>query len=169
MSPRAAWRLESLGFGEVYDYGTGKQNWLASGLPVEGTNAEMVRSGGVARDDVPTCRLDERLGDVRGRVEASGFDTCVVVNEQRVVFGLLRPKHLEGDPDRSVERAMQPGPSTFRPHVSAAELGEYMVRHDLPSAPITTGEGVLVGLLLREDAARVALEHREHGEHEHDA
>lgn len=168
MSPRAAWRLESLEFREVYDYGTGKQNWLASGLPVEGTNADMVRAGGAAREDVPTCRPDERLGDVRERVEASEFDTCVVVNDERVVLGLLRPKHLEGDADRSVEQAMQPGPSTFRPHVSAADLGEYMVRHDLPSAPITTGEGVLVGLLLREDAASISLKEHEPGEHEHE-
>jgi CBS domain-containing protein len=156
-----------MGFGEVYDYGTGKQNWLASGLPVEGENADMPRVGGIARDDVPTCRLDERLGEVRERVQATDHDTCVVVNRERVVLGILRPKHLDGEADGIVEKAMQPGPSTFRPHVSAAELGEYMVRHDLASAPITTGEGVLVGLLLKEDAARVALEHHHHQEEDH--
>lgn len=43
-----------------------------------------------------------------------------------------------------------------------------MVEHDLPSTPITTGDGVLAGVLRREDAARAALEwQREHGE-EHD-
>lgn len=89
----------------------------------------------------------------------------MVVNEQRIVFGLLRAKHLEGEPDQTAERAMAPGPSTFRPHVSAAELGEYMVRHDLPAVPITTGDGVLVGVLRREDAARTALEHHQHEEH----
>ena len=153
-----------MGFAEVYDYATGKQNWLASGLPVEGTNAGMVRAGGVARKDAPTCRLDEPLGDVQQRMEAAGWDVCVVVNEDRVVLGLLREKHLGGDPDQTVERAMAPGPSTFRPHVSAAELGEYLIRHDLASAPITTGDGVLVGVLLRDDAAR--YHHEEHGHDE---
>jgi CBS domain-containing protein len=124
----------------------------------------MVRSKTLAREDAPTCRPDERLGDVRKRVEDAGWDTCVVVNEERIVFGLLRAKHLEGDPDRTAEQAMAPGPSTFRPHVSAVELGNYLVEHDLPAVPITTGDGVLVGVLRREDAARAALEHHQHEE-----
>jgi hypothetical protein len=33
MSPRAAWRLEGLGFERVYDYVPGKADWFASGLP----------------------------------------------------------------------------------------------------------------------------------------
>ncbi len=37
MSPRAAWRLEAAGFGPVYDYATGKTDWLAADLPFEGT------------------------------------------------------------------------------------------------------------------------------------
>ena len=36
MSPRAACRLEAFGFRPVYDYVTGKADWLASGLPTEG-------------------------------------------------------------------------------------------------------------------------------------
>jgi CBS domain-containing protein len=82
-----------------------------------------------------------------------------------VVLGLLRPKQLEAHGHGTAEEAMAPGPSTFRPHVDAADLGEYMTKHDLANAPITTGDGVLVGLLLREDAARLAL--NRHQEHEH--
>ncbi|MDP9404293.1 MAG: rhodanese-like domain-containing protein [Actinomycetota bacterium] len=33
MSPRAAWRLEHLGFAQVYDYVAGKVDWMAAGLP----------------------------------------------------------------------------------------------------------------------------------------
>lgn len=90
MSPRAAWRLESLGFGEVYDYSVGKLDWMAAGMPTEGTNANRPRAGSLARKDVPTCSLDERSGAVRDRVQQS----VVVVNEKRVVFGLLRAKEL---------------------------------------------------------------------------
>jgi hypothetical protein len=39
MSPRAACRLEQLGFAKVYDYTTGKADWLAHGLETEGEHA----------------------------------------------------------------------------------------------------------------------------------
>ena len=39
MSPRAAWRLDSLGFQQVYDYVAGEADWFASGLPREGRDA----------------------------------------------------------------------------------------------------------------------------------
>ena len=145
----------------------GKLDWLAAGLPSEGTNAERPRAGDVARKDVPTCRLDERLGDVRDRVREAGWDACVVVNEERVVFGLLRSQELEANPDLRIEEAMRPGPSTFRPFVSIEEMAAFMIEHDLDSSPITTSDGRLVGLLRRQDAAKAALElhEKEHGSH----
>jgi CBS domain-containing protein len=163
MSPRAAWRLETMGFTRVYDYEAGKQNWLASGLPTEGKYAGFPRAGGLARRDVPTARLEENLGAVRDRMEASEHDTAVVVNEEDVVLGLLRPEQLDGRTDARVEEAMTPGPSTFRPHVFVTEMAEFMQRHDLLSALITTGDGILVGLLRRDDAVRAAEGlHHEH-------
>ena len=112
----------------------------------------------MARADVPTCSLDERLGDVRARVRAAGWDACVAVNAQRVVLGLLRAAELEGAPDLRIERAMRPGPSTFRPFVSIEEMARVMAEHDLTGVPITTSDGRLVGLLRRTDAARIARE-----------
>jgi CBS domain-containing protein len=158
MSPRAAWRLESLGFREVYDYVAGKLDWMAAGLPTEGTNAGKPRAGEVSRKDVPTASLDERLGDVRERVRALGWDAVVVTNDERVVFGLLRSKELDKDPELRIEQAMRPGPSTFRPYVSIKEMAEYMAEHKLESSPVTTSDGRLVGLLLQKDAIRVAGE-----------
>ncbi len=156
MSPRAAWRLESLGFGEVYDYAAGKLDWMAAGLPTEGTNAGRPRAGEVARKDVPTCRLKERLGAVRDRVRGLGWDAVVVVNEQRIVLGLLRSKELGADPDLLIDQAMRPGPSTFRPFVSIEEMARFMVEHKVESSPVTTSDGRLVGLLLQEDAVRLS-------------
>ena len=149
----------------MYDYEDGKLDWLAAGLPSEGTNAERPRAGDVARKDVPTCRLDERLGDVRDRVREAGWDACVVLNEERVVFGLLRSKELETDPDRRIEEAMRPGRSTFRPFVSIEEMAAFMIEHELDSSPITTSDGRLVGLLRRQDAAKAALELHEREHH----
>ena len=156
MSPRAAWRLESLGFREVYDYVAGKLDWMAAGLPTEGTNAQHPRAGDVARKDVPTAQLDERLGDVRERVRAKGWEAVVVITSERVVLGLLRSKELEKDPDLRMEQAMRPGPSTFRPYVSIKEMAENMTKHMLESSPITTSDGRLVGLLLQKDAVQKA-------------
>ena len=48
-------------------------------------------------------------------------------------------------------------------------MAEYMGKHDLASAPVTTSDGVLVGLLRREDAERVAHElHERIGDREDD-
>lgn len=158
MSPRAAWRLETLGFPKVYDYVAGKLDWLAAGLPTEGTNASHPTAGVVARKDVPTAQFEERLGDVRERVRALGWDAVVVTNAERVVLGLLRSKELERDPELRIEHAMRPAPSTFRPYVAIEEMAEYMTAHHLESSPITTSDGRLVGLLLRKDAIRAAGE-----------
>lgn len=155
MSPRAAWRLESLGFGEVYDYTVGKLDWMAAGLPTEGTNAKRPRAGDLARKDTPTCKVEERLSEVRDRVHALGWDAVVVVNDERVVFGLLRAKELALDDDQLIAQAMRPGPSTFRPYVLAEEMAHSMVEHKLESSPITTSDGRLVGLLRQKDVAGV--------------
>ena len=136
----------------------GELDWLAAGLPTEGRNAELPRAGDLARPDVPTCRLEEPIGEVRERVRAAGWNACVVVNDERVVLGLLRAEELRRGQDESIEQMMRPGPSTFRPHVPIEELAHHMIHHDLPSSPVTTSDGRLVGLLRREDAARVALE-----------
>jgi CBS domain-containing protein len=152
-----------MGFTQVQDYVAGKLDWLAAGGPIEGTGAAQPRAAGVARRDVPTCGLDERLGEVRERVKAAGWDACVVVNTERVVLGLLRAEELDGDPGSRIEQAMRPGPSTFRPHVPIAELAHFLVDHDVPNAPITTSDGRLVGLLLRDDALHAA--HQAHQAH----
>jgi hypothetical protein len=44
MSPRAACRLATIGFTEVYDYVAGKAEWLARGLPRDGEKATEPRA-----------------------------------------------------------------------------------------------------------------------------
>jgi CBS domain-containing protein len=155
MAPRAAARLETLGFTEVYEYKAGKLDWMAAGLPTEGENSLHPRAGDAARKDVPVSGLTERLGDVRDRVKAVGWDAAVVVNDERIVLGLLRSKELAKDPDMRIEQAMRPGPSTSRPYVSLHEMAHFMEEHDLESTLVTTSNGKLVGLLYRADAVRL--------------
>src|SRR5207245_7830164 len=97
MSARAAWRLESLGFVQVYRYTAGKADWLANGLPTEGQQANKTHVADLARRDVPTCHLADKIADVQARVQAAGWDVCVVVNEKRVVRGLLRQAALTSE------------------------------------------------------------------------
>ena len=135
----------------MYDYKAGKQDWMGAGLPTEGTNAQRPRLVDVLRRDVPTCSLDERLGDVRDRAVAAGWDACVVVSQGRVVLGLLRAKELDADPDLLAEQVMRPGPSTYRPFVSIQEMQRTMTERNMESSPVTTSDGKLVGLVRRQD------------------
>jgi len=150
MSPRAAWRLESIGFPRVYDYVAGKADWAATGLALEGSAGP--RAGDHVRADVPTCRLDEPLADVQARVRASGWETCIVVNEHNIVLGRLGRRVLRSDDDVSVEEAMTAGPSTIRPSVTLESILERMRTRNLTGALVTRSDGTLVGLLRRDDA-----------------
>jgi len=150
MSPRAAWRLESIGFEQVYDYVAGKADWGSFGLPLEGTKG--ARAGEHVRADVPTCRLEERLQEVRRQVTAACWDTCIVVNASGVVLGRLGRKALASEEDVAVEAAMTAGPSTVRPSITLAEIVERMQSQNLTSALVTRSDGSLVGVLRRTDA-----------------
>jgi CBS-domain-containing membrane protein len=155
MSPRAAWRLEELGFRQVYDYVPSKTDWFANGLPREGKAAAIPWAGDLARADVPTCAPDERVGEVRERVRASGFDVCVVVNEQRIVVGALRLDALAKGPDDRVADVMELGPDTVRPNRPVEELLSSRSNQGFKHWVVTTSHGILLGLLLRVDAERV--------------
>ena len=61
MSPRAAWRLDALGFEQVFDYVPGKADWSATGLTLEGAAADEETAGGAADPSVPTCTLADEL------------------------------------------------------------------------------------------------------------
>lgn len=146
----------------MYRYVAGKRDWAASGLPREGERAREPSAGDAARQDVPTCRLADRVGEVRERARAAGWDRCVVVTDDRVVLGLLRGEALAAGPDRSAEDAMESGPQTFRPDVRLAELVEFLKKHEHDSALITTSDGALLGSLTLRDAER-RLENVERG------
>jgi len=159
MSPRAAWRLEGLGFARVYDYAPGKADWFAAGLPKEGRLASVPTVGDAALEDVPTCAPSEKVGRVRAK--AAGWERCVVVNRERVVLGLLREKELASDPGATAEEAMRPGPTTFRPDAPAAKTAGRMRERGATAVLVTTPDGRLIGLFRREDGERLPPNGRE--------
>jgi CBS-domain-containing membrane protein len=154
MSPRAACRLETLGFTEVYDYVPGKADWLAHNLPVEGEQADAATAGRVARADMVTCRLDEPIGVVRERIDGSPYGFALVTSPGGVVLGRLRRSVLGGDPGQPAEALMEPGPSTVRADTPAPVLAKRLAERELRTAIVTTPEGVLIGIASRADLER---------------
>jgi CBS domain-containing protein len=129
----------------------GKVDWLARNLPIEGTDADAPTAGRVARDDVVTCRLEDRVGAVRKQIEASPHGFAIVTSPDRIVLGRLRGSALDCDPELPAEDVMEPGPSTTRPDKPAAALAKRLADSDLKTAVITTPEGRLIGIALRVD------------------
>ena len=151
MSPRAAARLESLGFIQVYDYAAGKADWAAMGFATEGKAAERPRAGDVARKGVPTCHLGERLGDVRQRTEAAGWNVCLVLDDNGVLLGRLRRPALAEDSDVLVERVMEEGPTTIRPNTELKGIIRRLHAKKVGTIVVTKSDGRLIGILYRQD------------------
>lgn len=100
------------------------------------------------------ARPGERIGELRARVVDSGFDFCVVCNEQDVVLGLLRGDALAKDEDRDADSVMELGPKTIRPNAPVETLFQSRTGQGSKSWIVTAPSGVLLGVLLRSDAER---------------
>jgi hypothetical protein len=151
MSPRAGCRLDTLGFEHVYDYMTGRFDWVARGLPREGEKAGEPRAVDFAGQDVVICGLHDPVGEVRERVEASPYGFAFVVSVDDVLLGRLRNPALEGDPQAEAETVMDPGPSTVRADSAPAVLRERLECANLRTAVITDPDGRLLGVVRREN------------------
>ena len=151
MSPRAAARLETLGFEKVYDYVSGKSDWIAAGLPTvrrsEGppTARDALRAGDVLAHD------GERLGDVAARARAAGRDEVIVVDDRHVVLGRIRGTAFEGDPS-FVEDVMRSGPATVRPDTPLETIVETLGSAHVASTLVTDPDGRFIGTVYLEDA-----------------
>ena len=151
MSPRAACRLESLGFSAVFDYVGGKRDWAGGGFPIEGQKAQELRAGSLARRDVLTVRLGDRVGDIARRAEGNGYDVAVVLTADGVVLGIIDPDALVPPSTATAEKVMRPGPATYRPDVPVKELLEKLLPKRLRRALVTTPEGRLLGIFYTDD------------------
>jgi rhodanese-related sulfurtransferase len=146
LSARAAWRLESMGFQEVYRYTPGKADWLAAGLETEGTQAKKMRLRQMLHKDVPTCSLRERLEDVKSR-RRPNQDLCVVVNDRNIVLGVIQGETWDANPQSRVGDVMQPGPRTLRPDLDPKDAQKLLRNYDASVAIVTTSDGELLGII----------------------
>jgi CBS domain-containing protein len=113
---------------------------------------QVARAADVARKDVPVCALSDTVAEVREQLAAAGWDQCIVTTDDRIVLGRIFLNSLAGETETSVEASMEHGPSTFRPDVPVEQMLEHLLRQETKSAPITTPEGKLLGILLLRDA-----------------
>ncbi len=158
MSPRAAARLEALGFTKVYDYVNGKADWLAAGLLREGTSAEVPTAGDAVRGGDIVCHLGERLGESLERIRIAGKNACIVVDDRHVVLGRVRGRALSGDPNAAIEDVMQSGPSTIRADIPLDTVVKNLRDGNVSSTLVTDPEGRLIGSLYLADAERKLAE-----------
>jgi len=149
MSPRAAAKLDSLGF-EAYDYAASKVDYLARGLPREGEKANDQRAVDLLRDDVVRCRLSDPIDSVLAEVEASRYGFALVLDKDGVLLGRLRRAALENGA-ATAEDAMEAGPSTIRADTSVQKLRERLEGRGLNFALVTDPDGVLMGIVCRAD------------------
>jgi CBS domain-containing protein len=158
MSSRAAWRLESLGFTSVFFYHPGKLDWVSAGLPIEGTGAKIPTLGTVTRRDVVTCRLSDQISAIKARMASDLTGPCPVVNDHRIVLGLVRSDAIQANGTKTAEEVMLSGPVTFRPNVALEEIDRYLTDHKIGFALVTTSEGELIGLASADDVHRRYVE-----------
>ena len=85
----------------------------------------------------------ERLGD--------GWDLCVVTDGDGIVQGLLGRAAIAAGGRASVEEAMMLGPSTIRPSARRDAVVQRMRDQGLTRMVVTHPDGVLVGVVRRED------------------
>jgi CBS domain-containing protein len=150
MSPRAAWRLERLGYGPVYDYGWGKVDWLAAGLPSEGSGQREKRALDVIQTAV-TGEPTTALREVAERARVAGVPSVLVVNDEGIVLGRVKVSEVSGaSVDGTAEDAMQPGPATVRAHEPLEPLLERMAKRGVTEIVVTTPEGQLLGVVRRD-------------------
>jgi CBS domain-containing protein len=141
MSPRAAWRLERLGFSPVYDYVAGKVDWMAAGLPTVRADATERRALDAVDPNPATCAPNTPARSLPAGEEV------IVVNHERIVLGRVRAGAQP--PDATAEDVMTPGPTTVRANEPLDPLLERMSDKDVPTMIVTTPEGRLLGVIHR--------------------
>lgn len=155
MSARAAWRLEQLGFTDVYDYALGRTDWETAGLPLEGTDVRGPIVAEATTVDPPTAKVEETVGTARQRLD--GDTQVIVINDEAVVVGVMRKESWDETDDVPVGDAMRLGPGTVRPGSQLEPLVRRMERKDVESVVVTDSEGRLIGVMTAENG-RAAVE-----------
>jgi Mg/Co/Ni transporter MgtE len=79
------------------------------------------------------------------------WQICVVANDEGVVMGVLGRRALRSREAVRAEDAMTPGPRTIRPSAGREAIARRMREQNLTAIVVTRSDGVLFGVLRRED------------------
>jgi CBS domain-containing protein len=131
----------------VYDYASGKVDWLAAGLPSEGVDKRERRAIDVLQEAV-TCPPTATAAEAAALARAANADRVLVVNEEGILLGGFRIDAAH-DPDAAVETVMDVGPVTVRANEPLEPLLERMASHGVAEMVVTTPEGRLLGVVRR--------------------
>jgi rhodanese-related sulfurtransferase len=149
LSARAAWRLESMGFQEVYRYTLGKEDWIAAGYETEGAEASKSRLKQYINSNVLTCLLRDRMQEIQNR--RAHHDICVVLNDRNIVMGIIQGHTWNANPLSRASDVMDPAPRTFRPDSEPKEVVKELKRLEADNALVTNSDGELLGVLRLSD------------------
>jgi CBS domain-containing protein len=129
----------------------GKVDWLAHNLPVEGDRPDRATVGRVMHGDAALCRSTDHMADVRGSIERSPYPFALVTSHNGTLLGRVPSSALDPASERPVWDVAEPGPKTFRPHVSAEKVASVLADKGLSWAIVTTPEGRVLGVASRQD------------------
>src|SRR2546428_10661941 len=115
MSPRAAWRLEALGFEHVYDFVGGKAEWRERDLATEGNGPFQLVAGQALRPPTATCRPTTLAGQVRTELPAGPDSIGAGTNGAGIRVGRVRWEDLPAHADVVVDDFILRGPAARRP------------------------------------------------------
>ena len=96
--------------------------------------------------EVPTCRLDESVGQAGARAEERGYGVSPVVNENGIVLGVIGKRDWETDPTASAEQLMDPAPTTLRPSDPLKKAKQRLDESDRGAVLVTDSDGKLLGV-----------------------
>jgi CBS domain-containing protein len=139
-----------LGFEKVFYYKPGKADWLAHGLPAirENRDPETIWVMDHMQRELPTCRLDEAVGQAGARAEQRGYSVCPVVNENGIVLGVIGKRDWDIDPTASAEQLMDSAPTTLRPSDPLEKAKQLLQTIEHGAVLITDSDGKLLGAFL---------------------
>jgi CBS domain-containing protein len=111
----------------------------------ENQNPESLTVMDYVQSEVPTCRLDEPVGQVGTRAQERGFIMCAVVNDKGIVFGVISKRDWETDPTALAEQLMDSAPTTLRPSDSLVKAEQVLQKSDRGAVLVTDSDGKLLG------------------------
>ena len=146
MSPLAARQLRAFRFAQVHGYMLGIAGWRVAGLAVE--------DDGPTGVTVATATRDDQIGAARVSTVESGSERAIVTPDDGVIVGCLQDATWDHGSGVKVGLVMELGQTTVRPNETPAPLVDRKQKRGTNVATVTTAQGALLGIVIREQSER---------------